>query len=523
MDNDQFSFFDPAKSKQANSASKGSSASAPMSVSSLLTRIKNAIAEAFPTRVSVVGEISNFKLHSSGHMYFRIKDADAAIDVAMFRSAASKLKFRPQDGLEVVVTGKVDVYHARGQLQFYAERLTPQGQGALELAFRQLREKLSAEGLFDPATKKPIPRFPRAIGIVTSPTGAAVQDIRRTLNRRWPGIKAYVMPAMVQGQGAAESVANAISLLDANAQKLQLDTIIVARGGGSIEDLWAFNEEPVARAVFSADTPIISGIGHEVDVSICDMVADLRAATPTAAAELAVADATELTRHVRTLAGRLTGLVTERVSSARAVLNGLARSNFLRDPAGNLRSQIQRTDELSHRLAAATTRRCSSARMRFGPLADRLAIIHPAARNQSFIAALERLQGRLMWALSRQARLASDRLTEAQSTLRITSPTRAITLARQKVDAVARQLEAMSYRSVLARGFSVTRLANGEILRSVAQVADGDTIRTELADGQIKSVAGSSKASDRQPRNTDKRQAPVPRKRGEEDGPGLFD
>ena len=222
MPDDRFAFFDPNKSTAASLSSK--EASEPdgpraMSVSALLAGVKSALAGAYPERVTVVGEISNFKFHSSGHMYFRLKDANAAVDVAMFKGRAGKLKFTPADGMEVILVGRVDVYEIRGQLQLYADRMTPCGQGALELAFRQLCDKLRAEGLFDPTLKKPIPKFPRGIGIVTSLTGAALRDIRRTLRRRWRGVSAYVVGALVQGDGAASQVASAVSLLDANAER----------------------------------------------------------------------------------------------------------------------------------------------------------------------------------------------------------------------------------------------------------------------------------------------------------------
>ncbi|MCD4699353.1 MAG: exodeoxyribonuclease VII large subunit, partial [Phycisphaerae bacterium] len=279
----------------------GTKKSAPLTVSDLVARIKEALLDTFPKRLSVVGQISNLKRHSSGHLYFSLKDASAAIDAVMFRSAASGVRFDVEDGLEVVASGRIDVYERQGRLQFYVERLAPQGTGALELAFRQLKDRLEHEGLFDPARKKPLVRFPRAVGVITSPTGAAVRDIARTLSRRWPAAKVFLVPVRVQGDQAAGQIADAVRLMDATAEKYQIDTIIVARGGGSLEDLWAFNEEVLARAIFAADTPIISGVGHEVDFTISDFVADVRSATPTAAAELATPDGTEIRRHCDTL------------------------------------------------------------------------------------------------------------------------------------------------------------------------------------------------------------------------------
>ena len=441
----------------------------PVSVSVLVGRIKGALAEAFPKSVSVVGQISNFKRHGSGHLYFRLKDAEAAIDAVMFKSQAARLKFEPADGLEVVADGRVDVYETQGRLQIYVERLWPKGAGELELAFRQLCQKLKAEGLFAPAAKKPIRRFPRGIGLVTSASGAAVRDIRHTVARRWPAVSVYLLPVAVQGQGAAGQIAQAVALLDANAVKYQIDTIIVARGGGSLEDLWAFNEEPVARAIFAANTPIISGVGHEVDVTIADMVADVRAATPTAAAELAVPDGVEMRRHVMNLRVRIARTAVAGVNSARAALEGILRSAVFRDPQQRIRTWMQRMDELARRL---------------------------------------------LWALSKRSKAGGDRLLALHGRLLGASPAHRLRLARQRVAAAQRQLQAMSYRNVLKRGFSVTRAAGGEILRRAGDVGPGDLIQTELGEGKIRSVVAG-----RTPGIPPKRKRRTPR--GEQ--PGLFD
>ncbi|MFB3893726.1 MAG: exodeoxyribonuclease VII large subunit [Phycisphaerae bacterium] len=464
---------------------------APMSITALVTQIRGALAKAFPQRICVVGEISNFKLHSSGHLYFRLKDAGAAIDAAMFRSAAARLKFRPADGMEVVAEGRVDVYDVRGQLQFYVETLTPKGAGALELAFRQLRDKLQKEGLFDPARKVAIPRFPRAVGLVTSPTGAAIRDIRRTLARRWPAAEVFLMPALVQGQGAAQSVAEAITLLDASAPALGIDTIIIARGGGSLEDLWAFNEEAVARAIFACRTPIISGVGHETDVTIADMVADVRAATPTAAAELAVPDKAAIASQVGVLAGRLTRRVGGVLADARAALGAVLRSAVFRDPRYRLRTGQQRIDELAQTLRGGLRGLLMRDRAKLEPLANRLAALHPARLKERAAGRLADVVARLRWVLGARSKRAGDVLALVAARLTAVHPRNRIALAGQQVAAAARQLEAMSYRSVLGRGFSVTR-AGGKILRSVTQVNAGLAVQTELADGTFGSVADGS-------------------------------
>ena len=468
-----------------------------LTVSALIARVKCALADAFPRRVAVVGEISNFKLHSSGHMYFRLKDADAAIDAAMFRQFASRVRFTPADGLEVVAEGRVDVYDPRGQLQFYVESMTPRGAGALELAFRQLREKLQREGLFDPAVKKPLARFPRAVGVITSPTGAAVRDICRTLQRRWPAARVYLMPVLVQGEGAAESVAEGIAMLDTHAGRFGIDTIIVARGGGSLEDLWAFNEEIVARAIFAAVTPIVTGVGHETDVTIADLAADVRAATPTAAAELAVPDATEVLRHLASLHARLHRSVAEGLASAAADLRGMLRSAIFRDPAVGLRIRHQRLDELSHRLRADLGQILSQARRRLDPAGGKLAALAPARLAEVARGRLDRLAARLAWALGARSKRAGDVLAVWRGRLLAVHPAQRLAMVSQRLNAAGRQLEAMSYRGVLRRGFSVTRKADGAILRSRGDVTEDDWITTELADGIIHSRLSSPPGGDK--------------------------
>ncbi|MDP6546440.1 MAG: exodeoxyribonuclease VII large subunit [Phycisphaerae bacterium] len=493
MPDDRFAFFDPDKSTAANlSAQEATEPASPsaMSVSALLAGVKGALADAFPGRVTVVGEISNFKFHSSGHMYFRLKDANSAVDVAMFKHRAARLKFTPADGMEVIIAGRVDVYEVRGQLQLYADRMTPCGQGALELAFRQLCDKLRAEGLFDPAARKPIPKFPRGIGIVTSPSGAAIRDIRRTLRRRWGGVRVYLLGALVQGQGAAGEVARAVTLLDANAEAYEIDVIIVARGGGSLEDLWAFNEEVVARAIYRARTPIICGVGHESDTTVADMVADVRAATPTAAAELAVPDADQVRRYIDDLGARITRQLRDNISAARSSLTGLGRSSVFRDPLSAVRTRIQQLDELSLRGRSAVGEMLADARQGLGGPANRLAALHPARLATSARARLQQLQHALAWALGRRAKLTGDRLGEASRRMEASSPLYRIALASQEISAAARQLEAMSYRAVLGRGFSVTRDGDGQILRSTDQTYQGQTITTELPDGRFISIVG---------------------------------
>jgi exodeoxyribonuclease VII large subunit len=496
---DGFTLFDPDKARGASDRPDVGKdvtgdilgqgpAGGPMSVSALLARVKAALAGAFPGRLSVVGEISNFKRHASGHLYFRLKDAHTSIDVAMFKSAASRLKYAPSDGMEVVIDGRVDVYEVRGQLQFYAEAMTPKGTGALELAFRQLRARLEAEGLFDASRKKPVPRFPRAIGVITSATGAAVRDVGRTLRRRWPAAGVFLVPVLVQGEEAAGQIAEAIRLLDAAAERFDIDTIIVGRGGGSLEDLWAFNEEVVARAVAAARTPIISGVGHEVDVTICDLVADVRAATPTAAAELAAPDRAEVRASVANLGGRVARAARQAFRQSAAQLDAVRRSAVFRDPAARLRTRSQHVDELSHRLGFAARDTLNRARRRLSPAEAKLAALHPARLAERARARLAAAASRMAWVLGGRCKRAGDSLAAKAARLAAAHPRHRLALGWARVRGLKRQLDSMSYRSVLRRGYSVTRLAGGEIIRSAGQAVGGTRVSTELADGQFTST-----------------------------------
>ena len=492
-----------ARAPGANGPAPGEAApaSAPWTVSSLVARIKEALLDAFPARLAVVGQISNFKRHSSGHLYFSLKDENAAIDAVMFRQAAVGVRFDLADGLEVIAEGRVDVYDRQGRLQLYVQRLTPKGTGALELAFRQLKQRLQEEGLFDPAHKKPTPRFPRGIGVVTSPTGAAVRDIARTLGRRWPAARVYLVPVRVQGEAAAGESAEARGLLDRAAGRLAIDTILIARGGGSLEDLWAFNEESVARAIFAARTPIISGVGHEVDFTIADFVADVRAATPTAAAELAAPDGAELRRTVQQFSGRLARRVGELLEMARTSLSAVQRSVVFRDPTAGVRAANQRLDELVTRLRQGLTQVRAECQQRLHEAERALAAQHPRRLHERAAGRLAERRRDLAWALSRLARRAGELLAERAGELAAAHPRHRLRLARQRVAALRRQLEAMSYRAVLGRGFSVTRRADGPILRSANQAGPGDRLDTELADGRLRSqVEGPTPAPDRRPK-----------------------
>ena len=324
--------------------------------------------------VLIRGEISNYKMYPSGHHYFTLKDSQSALRCVMFRGDAVRMRFRPENGMQVIAAGRITVFPRDGQYQLYCVQLTPEGAGDLQLAFEQLKEKLAREGLFDEEHKKPLPQFPKRIALVTSPAGAAVRDMLRILNARWPQSGVLVVPVRVQGEEAAEEIASAIDYV--NYYDLA-DLIITGRGGGSVEDLWAFNEEVVARAIFRSEIPVISAVGHEPDVTISDFVADLRAATPSNAAELAVPDRAELAGALAHLARRLERGMTHPVAAAREKLEGFRRSRVLAAPAGYVEERRMLLDYQSRRLFHGLERSLAEENVRFGRMAAALDALSP--------------------------------------------------------------------------------------------------------------------------------------------------
>src|SRR3954452_13480971 len=315
-----------------------------LTVAQLTAQIKNALEGEFPN-VWVVGEISNYSRPQSGHAYFTLKDDQAQIRAVMWRSAAARLKFDLADGLDVVCHAHLDVYGPRGSYQLVIDELQPKGVGALELALRKLREKLAAEGLFDAARKRTLPAFPRRVAFVTSPTGAAIHDFLQVLRRRWRGVDVLVIPARVQGDGAAQEIVAGIRL--ANRVLPRPDVLIVGRGGGSLEDLWTFNEEPVVRAIAASKIPTVSAVGHEIDVTLADLVADVRALTPSEAAERIVPAAEEISARVRAYQQRLRHAAHRRVMWLRARYDGIAAQRPFRRPFDLIHDRGRRLDELT--------------------------------------------------------------------------------------------------------------------------------------------------------------------------------
>ncbi|MEK4209041.1 exodeoxyribonuclease VII large subunit [Paenibacillus odorifer] len=410
--------------------------------------------------VWIRGEISNFTHHGSGHMYFTLKDESSRIKTIMFASHNQRLPFIPKEGARVIARGNVTVYERDGQYQFYATHMQPDGIGSLYLAYEQLKSKLEKEGLFAEVRKRSLPRFPKCIGVITSPTGAAVRDIVITLQRRFPQVVIVIYPVLVQGKGAAPSIVKAIGALNAMGEA---DVLIVGRGGGSLEELWAFNEEEVARAISASRIPVISAVGHETDFTIADFAADLRAATPTAAAELAVPHAGELAAQLRQLQQRLRQALQQRAQRGRERHSVLQRSLALAGPRRTLIQHTQRLDMLRERLQRSADARLSRSRERKAVLHHSLQRFHP---RDSVAAARQRtdsMRRELMGAM--QARLQEK---------------------RSRYVAEIRHLDALSPLKVMSRGYSlVYDEAEEHLIKSLTEVQLGDLVVIKMNDGQL--------------------------------------
>ncbi|HET7853654.1 MAG TPA: exodeoxyribonuclease VII large subunit [Candidatus Methylomirabilis sp.] len=345
------------------------------SVSELTAELKILLEDSF-TGIWVEGEISNFKHHTSGHMYFTLKDDRGQLRAVMFRGSNRGLQFRPEDGLAVIVFGNVTIYEARGDYQVYVEHMEPKGLGALQLAFEQLKTRLEAEGLFDPGRKRPIPLLPKTIGLVTSPSGAAIRDVLQIIRRRFANVRVLIFPVRVQGEGAAGEIVEGIEFLN---KRGDLDVLILARGGGSIEDLWAFNEEVVARAIYASQTPVISAVGHETDFTIADFVADVRAPTPSAAAELVISRKAELIQRIDDLFSRLVNHMRYRTERSREQLRSLERHLRLLSPLERVRRQRERLREVALALQSSMNHRLALWRAGLRTAAARLDSLSPLA------------------------------------------------------------------------------------------------------------------------------------------------
>jgi exodeoxyribonuclease VII large subunit len=344
-----------------------------LTVSELTRRIKQSLEQAYP-RVYLQGEISNVRQHTSGHLYFTLKDEGAQISAVLWRSRAVLLVFQPQDGMKVIARGSITVYPPRGHYQIDVDQLQPLGIGELQLAFERLKQKLAAEGLFDEAHKKPLPEYPDRIGIITSETGAVLQDMRSVFARRFPAVEIVLRPVRVQGVGAADDIAEAIEDMNRYGE---VDVLIIGRGGGSLEDLWAFNEEKVARAIYASRIPTVSAVGHEIDFSIADFVADLRAPTPSAAAELVVRDRAEILDVLRNICYTMRAHLEDRVQKGREMIQTILSSYSFNRPLDMVRQYGQRVDDLDRTLGTSFSHRLRLERQRHQAVRDRLEALHP--------------------------------------------------------------------------------------------------------------------------------------------------
>jgi exodeoxyribonuclease VII large subunit len=427
-------------------------------VTELTSRIRDILAAQF-SNIWVEGEVSNYRASQPGHLYFTMKDEKAQVRCVCFRNQAIRLKFRPEDGLKLIVRGSISVYEPRGEYQIYVEHIEPAGLGALQLAFEQLKKRLEAEGLFDTARKKPLPVLPSRIGVVTSPRGAAVRDIIRILRRRFPNVYLTVYPVRVQGDGAAEDIVEALNYFD---QKRLVDVILLARGGGSIEDLWAFNEEIVARAIDASTIPIVCGVGHESDFTIADFVADVRASTPSAAAEIVVRSRQEFDRHLKELEHKISQQMRYRLLEWRHRLKELATHMGFRRLEDLLRRRRQQTDELTARLGTALGTRLERLRRRYTVAGTRIASFD----------------------LRMKIRTLGLRLVQRSAELGVRME-RLLVAKVQHLERLRLQLEERSPLRVLDRGYAICTDASGNVVRAADQVAVGAEVNVQLARGRL--------------------------------------
>lgn len=436
---------------------------APLTVSALASLIRAAVERGVPAKVRVIGEVSGAR--RSTHLYFSVKDDTAVLGAVIFASALRRLAFEPRDGQEVVLTGRVEYYAPQGRLTIIVDKVEPVGQGVHELRFRQLCEELRSLGWFEESRKRPLPLFPRSVAVVTSRTGAALQDVLSTMASRCPAVGVVVVPVRVQGDAAAGEVVRAITYISGEHERFEIDALIVTRGGGSPEDLAAFNDRSVAEAIVRSQVPVVAAIGHETDTTIAELVADLRCATPTQAAVRVSPDREALGRELDALASRLGAEISRTIRYERQRLVAAARHPVLARPDGATRLGSERVGHLRRRLAAGVMSAGGARRELLGELRVRLERRQPGAV----------LEGATTLQKSRERRLLS-------------AMERALREGSRVAGATEKQLESVGPRAVLARGFSCTRTAEGRLVRSFADVAPGEAITTFLAEGRVASV-----------------------------------
>jgi len=440
------------------------------SVRALVADVRQHVETAY-TDLWVEGEISNCRIAPSGHVYFTLKDGEAQLPVVLFRRQALLLRFRPADGLAVLVRGRISIYDTRGQLQLVAETMEPRGAGALQLAFEQLKARLLAEGLFDAARKRALPAFPACVGIITSPTGAVIRDIVNVIRRRHARLNLLVFPATMQGVNCAASVAAGVRWFNKNSSLA--DVIVIARGGGSMEDLAGFNDESLARVIAGSEIPVVSAIGHETDFTIADFVADLRAPTPSAAAELVTAAQHRIEERVQSLAMRVHRAGRFHLMHARQRYARLSAESVLTRLHDAVSRRDQRIDELRLRLESAAARRLRLPAARLGGLSERL-------RRQDVSLRIARAQRRLQQDVARFERAASQMLSPRWN----------------RLNRAAARLEALSPLAVLSRGYAIVYAADGTVLRAASETAAGQMIRARLSQGSLEAQVTDTKTTE---------------------------
>jgi exodeoxyribonuclease VII large subunit len=428
-----------------------------LTVSELNQEIKDILELRFPD-IWVEGEISNLRTPPSGHIYFTLKDDFSQIRAVLFKMQARSLRFSPEDGLHVICRGRVSLYEKRGEYQLILENLEPKGIGALQLAFLQLKDRLEKEGLFDISHKKPIPMIPQKIGIITSPTGAVIRDMLHIIQRRFENVHILLYPVRVQGEGASLEIARAIDYFN---ESTDMDVVIVGRGGGSLEDLWAFNEEVVARAIYHSKIPVISAVGHETDYTISDFVADLRASTPSAAAELVVKDKREVKNTTHYLEDRLESQILQILQENRTNLSHLRK--MLKDPRKKVEEYFLRMDDLVNRSLFLMSWTLKRKREKYLHLSERIGLRNPDQKIRTLRLLI--LEGR----------------RRLEQNIRYS-----VEIQREKVRGVFGKLDSLSPLSILQRGYSITRrMPTMEILRDVVHVKEGDKVEVRLYRGSL--------------------------------------
>ncbi len=454
-------------------------------VSQVNSLIKAILENNLPGRLTITGQISDWRHHQSGHCYFSLKDENAVLPCVMWKSKFNNVRFEPEDGLAVLATGYIDVYPPHGRYQFMVDKLVPAGVGALQLAFEQMRRRLKEEGLFKEEHKKPLPAYPQRIGILTSESGAAVHDIKDSIHNRWPCAKLFLYPVPVQGEGAAEEIASALRDVNRRNKELRLDILIVGRGGGSLEDLWAFNEEVLARAIFDSKIPVISAVGHEVDTTIADLVADARASTPTKAGVITVPDMQEVLMQLAGMQSRLTANLKAVLKLAQQNLKTLLASAVFRSPLLPIRYAEQQLDQITIRLQDCSKSFLAQLRERLQLFYERVLEIEPHRLLGKKTVDLNDLRNRADVGVRAILNDRQIHLTGVEN--RTNTALKAIINGRRLLlTAQASRLAPLNPKSVLQRGYSITtNQKTGRVIAKLDDIEIGDLLTTELADEKL--------------------------------------